>query len=115
MVGDDGQVRVRFETISTLFHIIRYLFEHTDIPTMRPAENVGLQVRYLIERAYEHDDCLSLDDVESVFKGVTYNGLGEVKTHPIHTIIEEARPKVCLIYCSIWINKCFLLGAFSMF
>ena len=52
-------------------------------------------MRYLIEKAFEHDDCLSLDDVESVFKGVTYNGLGEVKTHPIHTIIEEARPKVC--------------------
>ena len=98
MVGDDGQVRVRFQTILTIFHIIRYLFEHTDIPTMRPAENVGLQVRYLIDRAYEHDDCLSLDDVESVFKGVTYNGLGEVKTNPIHTIIEEARPKVCLVH-----------------
>ena len=48
----------------------------------------------MIEQAFEHNDCLSLDDVESVYKGVTYNGLGEVKQHPIHTIIEEAKPNV---------------------
>ena len=61
---------------------------------MRPAENVGLQVRYLIERAFDHDDCLSLDDIECVYKNITYDGLGQVKALPIHTIIEEARPKV---------------------
>ena len=72
----------------------RYLFEHPNIPTMRPAENVGLQVRYLIERAYDHDDCLSLEDIETVFQNVTYDGLGQIKTNPVHTIIEEARPKV---------------------
>jgi hypothetical protein len=70
-------------------------------------------VRYLIERAFDHDDCLSLDDVESVFKGVTYNGLGEVKTHPIHTIIEEARPKVFLIYLSYSVQKYFLQVSFQ--
>lgn len=37
-----------------LYFQYRYLFEHPDIPTMRPAENVGLQVRYLIERAFDH-------------------------------------------------------------
>ena len=74
--------------------IDRYLFEHSNIPTMRPAENVGLQVRYLIEKAYDHDDCLSLDDVECVYKNVTYNGFGEIKINPVHTIIEEAKPKV---------------------
>ena len=77
-----------------LYFQYRYLFEHPDIPTMRPAENVGLQVRYLIERAFDHDDCLSLDDIECVYENITYNGLGQVKTQPIHTIIEEARPKV---------------------
>ena len=61
---------------------------------MRPAENVGLQVRYLIERAFDHDDCLSIDDIECVYKNITYDGLGCVKSQPIHTIIEEARPKV---------------------
>ena len=61
---------------------------------MRPAENVGLQVRYLIGQAFEHDDCLSLDDVECVYKDVTYDGLGHVKSHPVHVIVEEARPKV---------------------
>ena len=77
-----------------IFLFPRYLFEHTDIPTLRPAENVGLQVRYLINQAFEHDDCLSLEDVECVYKDVTYDGLGQVKSHPLHTIIEEARPKV---------------------
>ena len=72
----------------------RYLFEHPDIPTVRPAENVGLQVRYLIGRAFDHDDCLSIDDVECVYKDVTYDGFGNIKTNPTHTIIEEARPKV---------------------
>ena len=72
----------------------RYLFEHPDITTMRPAENVGLQVRYLIERAFDHDDCLSLEDVECVYKSITFNGLGQVKDQLIHTVIEEARPKV---------------------
>ena len=51
-------------------------------------------MRYLIERAFDHDDCLSLDDIECVYKDITYDGLGQVKAHPIHTIIEEARPKV---------------------
>ena len=74
--------------------IDRYLFEHSNIPTMRPAENVGLQVRYLIDKAYDHDDCLSLDDVECVYKNVTYNGFGEIKISPFLTIIEEAKPKV---------------------
>ena len=37
-----------------LYFQYRYLFEHPDIPTMRPAENVGLQVRYLIERAFDN-------------------------------------------------------------
>lgn len=72
----------------------RYLFDHPNIPIMRPAENVGLQVRFLIENAYNHDDCISLGDVECVYQNVVYNGLGEVKSNPIHTIIEEARPKV---------------------
>ena len=67
---------------------------------MRPAENVGLQVRYLIGKAFDHDDCLALEDVECVYKDVTFNGLGEVKTHPIHSIIEEARPKVISRKCS---------------
>ena len=74
--------------------IDRYLFEHPNIPTKRPAENVGLQVRYLIDGAYNHDDCIALEDIECVYKEVTYNGLGEIKEHPVHTIIEEARPKV---------------------
>ena len=72
----------------------RYLFDHPNIPTMQPAENVGLQVRYLIEKAFDHDDCLALEDVECVYKDVTFDGLGHIKTEPVHTIIEEARPKV---------------------
>ena len=72
----------------------RYLFENTDIPIMRPAENVGLQVKYLIERSFDHDDTLAFEDIECVYKNVTFNGLGEIKENPIHTIIEEARPKV---------------------
>ena len=72
----------------------RYLFDHPDIPTMQPAENVGLQVRYLIEKAFDHDDCLALEDIECVYKDITFDGLGNVKIDPVHTIIEEARPKV---------------------
>ena len=62
--------------------IDRYLFEHPNIPTMRPAENVGLQVRYLIERAFDHDDCLSLDDIECVYKNITYDGPKVISLEP---------------------------------
>ena len=76
----------------------RYIFEHPNIPCVRPAENVGLQVRFLIDNAFQNNDCISLEDVESVYQDVVYNGLGEVKSNPIHTIVEEARPKVSLFF-----------------
>jgi hypothetical protein len=43
-----------------------------------------------------------------VYKNVTYKGLGEIKDLPIHTIIEEARPKVgniLGIFCHIELYK----------
>ena len=89
---------------------IRYIFEHPNIPTVRPAENVGLQVRFLIDNAFHNNDCISLEDVESVYQDVVYNGLGEVKSNPIHTIIEEARPKVSLF--SLYCDKTIMLHIF---
>ena len=83
----------------------RYIFEHPNIPTVRPAENVGLQVRFLIDNAFHNNDCISLEDVESVYHDVVYNGLGEVKSNPIHTIIEEARPKVSFFYVAYFVTK----------
>ena len=88
----------------------RYIFEHPNIPTLRPAENVGLQVRFLIDNAFHNNDCISLEDVESVYQDVVYNGLGEVKSNPIHTIIEEARPKVSLL--SLYCDKTIMLYIF---
>ena len=52
-------------------------------------------MRYLIERAQENYDCLNLEDIECVYPDVVFNGLGEVKSDPVHMIIEEAKPKVC--------------------
>ena len=53
-----------------------------------------LQVRYLIEQARENGDNLNLADVECVYPDVVFNGLGEVKSSPVHMIVEEAKPKV---------------------
>ena len=48
----------------------------------------------MINQAWGNGDCLSLEDIESVYPDYTFNGMGEEKRNPIHTIIEEAKPKV---------------------
>ena len=53
-----------------------------------------MQVKYLLERAQANNGSIQLEDVESVYKNYVFDGFGEVKKNPVHTIIEEARPKV---------------------
>ena len=51
-------------------------------------------MKYLFDRAQENNGTIKLDDIESVYHDFVFNGLGEIKENPIHTVIEEARPKV---------------------
>ena len=53
-----------------------------------------MHVKYLLERAQANNGRIQLEDVESVYKNYVFDGFGEVKKNPVHTIIEEARPKV---------------------
>ena len=96
--------------------VLRLLVDQRDtILKQRPARNIGLAFSYLQERSFHTLGRLNLDDIEMVYPHVVYNGYGDVKSSPIHTLVPEAFPAKCeWMTCSKFIPSG-LKGSISLF
>ena len=91
--GSFPQLQVPVDNAHWCAFVPKLLLENKEsIFHQRPARNIAIQYCYLEEMSFENDGRIRLEDLEVVYRNIVYNGLGEVKDRPIHTIVEEAYP-----------------------
>ena len=62
----------------------------------RLARNTGLQIDYLLEKSFETNGALRVENVECVYPNIVFDGFGQVKAIPIHCLAPSALPKKML-------------------
>ena len=83
----------RFDTVMWSNFVPKLLIDSADnILYQRPARNIGIQWHYLRSMSFAYEGVLQLEHVEVVYKDVVYNGLGEIKEHPVNVLFPEAFP-----------------------